>query len=173
MLREAVLSAAKRPEVREAVLRVYAQLQTEIDARKPICNASGRCCRFEEFGHRLYVTTAELATFAHAIGQASAAENPGGCPFQVNGLCGVHAIRPFGCRIFFCDSTSDAWQNQQYERFHADLKRVHEELGVPYRYVEWREALRETGLGAEPLSTIHVADDEKTVRRLSLPQIRF
>jgi len=60
----------------------------------------------------------------------------------------VHAIRPFGCRMFFCDATSTAWQNEAYEQFHARLKRLHEELGVPYFYVEWRQALGALGLSA-------------------------
>jgi len=65
-----------------------------------------------------------------------------GCPFQVAKMCGVHAIRPFGCRVFFCDETSTQWQNEAYETFHQRLKKLHEELDVPYFYVEWREALR-------------------------------
>jgi Fe-S-cluster containining protein len=68
--------------------------------------------------------------------------DPAGCPFQSDKLCTVHAIRPFGCRIFFCDATTTDWQNQMYEQFHARLKRLHEELNVPYFYIEWREALR-------------------------------
>src|SRR5688500_16807280 len=123
MLLEAVMSAAERPEVRAAVGRVYAELQSEIDRRRPICEASGRCCRFEAFGHRLYVTTLELAAFIGQLdsGRAGGTVDPGGCPFQAGGLCSVHAIRPFGCRVFFCDSTSDDWQHAQYERFHAML----------------------------------------------------
>ena len=108
--------------------------------------ASGRCCRFEEFGHRLYLTTAELAAFVHGLGseQQGPSENwdGSGCPFQIDSLCSVHPIRPFGCRMFFCDATATEWQNEQYERFHGRLKQLHETLGVPYRYLEWREALR-------------------------------
>jgi Fe-S-cluster containining protein len=113
---------------------------------------SGRCCRFEEYGHRLFVTTAELAAFTRGLGERGpAAPNSGrwdgtGCPFQSNKMCGVHAIRPFGCRMFFCDATSTEWQNETYEVFHARLKRLHEDLGVPYFYVEWRQALRALGL---------------------------
>src|SRR5688500_7991460 len=147
MLREAVMSASERSDVRDAVARVYAQLQEQIDARRPKCDASGRCCRFDEFGHRLYVTTIELAAFVAGLG--SLERSGEACPFQVGGLCSVHLIRPFGCRVFFCDSTSDDWQHEQYERFHGDLKRLHGELAVEYRYVEWREALRELGLGCE------------------------
>lgn len=133
---------------------LYAAVGREIDARRPRCSISGRCCRFEEYGHRLYVTTMELGVFLHDHATAEAAREtvpPGpwdgrGCPFQVKGLCGVHPIRPFGCRMFFCDPAAGDWQNQTYERFHADLRRLHDELGVPYRYVEWRAALRAVGL---------------------------
>jgi Fe-S-cluster containining protein len=110
--------------------------------------ASGRCCRFEEYGHRLYVTTLELAAFVAELPDAAGTKDwdGTGCPFQVNKLCSVHAIRPFGCRVFFCDATATQWQNERYERFHADLKRLHEELDVPYLYVEWRAALVALGL---------------------------
>jgi Fe-S-cluster containining protein len=91
----------------------------------------------------LFVTTMELAAFSAARGFADPPTPIGaGCPFQHDKLCTVHTIRPFGCRIFFCDETSTDWQRQQYESFHAELKRLHERLGVPYFYVEWRQALR-------------------------------
>src|SRR5687767_7570923 len=164
-LREHVRAAAARGDVREAVARVYADLQREIDARRPICSTSGKCCRFEEYGHRLYVSTLELAAF---VAQAPTVTRDvpvqsrslpvltsPGCPFQVDNLCSVHAIRPFGCRMFFCDATAMKWQNERYEHFHAELKRLHELLDVPYFYVEWRQALAALGLsgtGAAGLS---------------------
>jgi hypothetical protein len=54
----------------------------------------------------------------------------------------VHPIRPFGCRIFFCDPTAQLWQEQQYQSFHARLRTLHEDLQIPYYYVEWRQALK-------------------------------
>jgi len=145
-LRQAVHTAAGRPEVREAIERIYTDLVAEVAERRPVCVVSGRCCRFEEYGHRLYVTTLEMGKFVHdlALAPRQVEENPGGCPFQVAKLCTVHAFRPFGCRMFFCDATSTEWQNAAYERFHGRLKAMHEALGVPYAYVEWREALRQT-----------------------------
>ena len=153
--RQAVMEAAGRLDVCEAVGGLYDDVQREIDRRRPLCAVSGRCCRFEEFGHRLYVTTAELAAFVHGIksrdrGRAPPDCDGTGCPFQSNKLCGVHAIRPFGCRMFFCDATSTQWQNEAYEQFHARLKRLHEDLGVPYFYVEWRRALAALRLSAAP-----------------------
>jgi Fe-S-cluster containining protein len=164
-LADAVRGAAGRVDVRAAVEGIYGKLQWEIDERKPLCEASGRCCHFEAYGHRLYVTTVELAVFwdGYRLDEDRGTEvrppnprpkgfpvlDPGGCPFQVDRLCSVHSIRPFGCRIFFCDATAQEWQNQRYELFHAELKQAHERLGVPYFYVEWRAALSAVGLSPQ------------------------
>lgn len=158
-LQDAVRAAAARPEVRAQVEAIYARLAAEIEQRRPRCIVSGRCCHFEDFGHRLYVTTAELATFVHHFETAPTSPQliqsiqswkGTGCPFQLAKLCGVHALRPFGCRIFFCDQTSTQWQNQAYEIFHAELKRLHENLSIPYFYAEWRQALKSLSLPFEP-----------------------
>lgn len=150
-----VMAAAQRTEVRQAVWQLYDDLREQIRRRGPICDLSGRCCRFEEYDHRLYITTAELATFVHDLRLRPGSEkllppvltwDGTGCPYQQDGLCGVHDIRPLGCRLFFCDPSAEQWMNDQYEQFHADLKRLHERLGVPYLYMEWRQALEAVGL---------------------------
>lgn len=181
-LRDAVRAATGRDDVCRAVSAVYLTLADEIAIRRPICKTSGRCCRFEEFGHRLYVTTMELAKFSRELASdheppsavrdgslkpslshrlpilttdnlpsadRQPADQPPGCPFQIQGLCGVHALRPFGCRIFFCDQTSTAWQQDLYERLHGQIRHLHDELLVPYYYVEWRYALRALGLAKQ------------------------
>ena len=151
-LQQAVRHAAARSEVAAAVEEVYRSVQSAVDLRRPVCVISGRCCRFEEYGHRLFVTTLELAAFVRrAITAPGAARlatlfdswSGAGCPFQVAKLCGVHAIRPFGCRMFFCDASAGQWQQEQYELFHRDITRLHAELDVPYFYVEWRQGLNE------------------------------
>lgn len=162
-LARAVAAAAARPELAAAVADLYARVRAEVEARQPVCEISGRCCRFEQFGHRLFVTTVELSAFVRDAGRPMQGFGPqgsgpagsspsalslpvawdgSGCPFQVAGRCGVHPIRPFGCRIYFCDATAEAWQQAQYERFHADIRHLHERFEVPYFYVEWREAIR-------------------------------
>jgi Fe-S-cluster containining protein len=144
-IRDAVELVASRPEIIETVQRIYEELAEEIAKRRPVCEMSGRCCRFEEYGHRLYVTTIELGAFVAGVRQGGAIPRDWGgtgCPFQLSKFCSVHAIRPFGCRVFFCDPTATQWQNGQYEHFHGKLKALHEQTGVPYFYVEWREGLR-------------------------------
>ena len=140
--RDAILTASQRDDVRSAIAQIYQDLQQQIDARRPLCILSGRCCHFEEFGHRLYVTTLEMATFLHDLQSSPDPQWTGlGCPFQLNKLCSVHKIRPFGCRLFFCDSTSTDWQHEQYQHFHTRLRQLHDNLAVPYFYLEWRQAL--------------------------------
>jgi Fe-S-cluster containining protein len=150
-LRDAVAAARTRPDLLGRIDALYADVRREIDLRKPRCDVSGRCCRFGEYGHRLFVTPLEIGAFlaslpeACASGAGSRASGVGSgdaCPYQSGRLCTVHTIRPFGCRIFFCDPTATDWQHEQYERFHLRLRQLHEELAVPYLYVDWLEALR-------------------------------
>jgi Fe-S-cluster containining protein len=166
-----VRAAGRRPQVSHAVHALYDDVEAEIAAARPVCIASGRCCHFEEYGHRLYVTTIELATFwADETNAATHSPRPstftsqlsirssgpaagiptvtaGGCAFQIGKLCGVHTRRPMGCRIFHCDANWSVSQPDRYERFHARLKALHADLDVPYHYMEWRHALAITGLG--------------------------
>ena len=154
------------PKLSDAVAVILAEVDADIAARRPVCRSSGRCCRFEEYGHRMYVTGVEVEHFVrvHVRGKDErqktkdekegprgrvslplffARESPEGCPYQVNNLCTAREARPLGCRVYFCDENAQGWQNDVYEKYHAKLKALHEEFGVPYRYMEWREALRE------------------------------
>jgi Fe-S-cluster containining protein len=65
----------------------------------------------------------------------------GGCPFQVRNLCGVHAIKPLGCRVYFCDKSAQAWQGELSERLLGEIRGIHDRFAVPYRYGEWRAML--------------------------------
>jgi Fe-S-cluster containining protein len=146
----------------KAVLAVYAEADCDISSRKPICRNSGRCCRFESYGHLLYVTAVELIAFS-GVQKRSETEKPvsaqpgrvvslhqffggekvEGCPYQIGGMCTAREARPLGCRIYFCDENAQHWQNEVYEKYHTKLKDLHETFGLPYRYVEWRAGLRE------------------------------
>ena len=152
-LRDIVDAAGRRPEALAAVRDLHERAMAEVARIGPRCDLSGRCCRFDTYGHRLYATTLELALFAGDLRGSGAGggsvppSDPGGCPFQRGALCGVHPIRPLGCRMFFCDPSAGPALEAVFERLHGEMKKLHDELGVPYRYVEWREALRALGLG--------------------------
>jgi hypothetical protein len=173
-LRQAVLGASVRTDVVRFVTGIYTQLAADIAQRRPMCVASGRCCHFERHGHRLYVTTMELAAFVHELNQwppdralteqAVASWSGEGCPFQLQRLCGVHGLRPFGCRIYFCDPTSSLWQQERYEHYHAQLRAAHHDLGVAYYYTEWRRGLESLDL-AVPVTAMRGVRSEP-IRKL-------
>lgn len=74
-------------------------------------------------------------------GALDRARQDGGCPFQLANLCGAHAIKPLGCRLYFCDRGAQQWQQDLSERLLAELRDLHDRAGVPYRYGEWRSML--------------------------------
>ena len=154
---------ALEPEVARFFVDARARIDEVVRARRPICLASGACCRFERFGHRMYLSMLEAAFVVgriDAVRKARAA-NPlrlleveasrarGDCPYLVAGTsgdrCGEHEERPLGCRIYFCDRGADGrggeWQNALYEAIHRDVVALHDQVGAPYRYLEWRAAL--------------------------------
>ena len=144
------LEASREAEIDSALRGLYAELGADVQARSPTCWLSGRCCKFDSYGHRLYVTGLEIAWLVGQLDEGGRARLAGaelpqldGCPFQVNGLCSVHALRPLGCRIYFCDPAAQHWQNEVYESFLGRLRRLHEEHGLEYRYIEWRQGLAE------------------------------
>lgn len=59
------------------------------------------------------------------------------CPLLRDGLCGAHASRPAGCRVYFCDRAAQAWQPALMERLHARVRALHDRDGIPYEYAEW------------------------------------
>ncbi|MBX3388266.1 MAG: hypothetical protein KF691_02295 [Phycisphaeraceae bacterium] len=140
--------AIQRPSLIAALEAVYVFISDQIEARGPACWASGRCCNFREAGHLLYTTGIEVAycmsrlespLTSRAIEEASA---NGGCAFQLANVCGVHAIKPSGCRVYFCDRSAQAWQNELTERAIEQIKRIHKEENIEYRYGEWNTMLR-------------------------------
>lgn len=156
------LRAAAMPQVALALESIYAYVAAEIESRGPACWASGRCCNFAKTGHRLYVTGLEAAYAVHNLARgrddesrgdvpltmptltASAlndARQRGDCPFLVKNLCGIHTIKPLGCRVYFCDRSAQEWQHALSERALERLRVLHDTHAITYRYGEWRAML--------------------------------
>ena len=162
--------AAADPRIGGEIAALYGRLDREVARRGPRCDASGRCCHFESWGHRLYVTGLEIAWFLTrapdpapeaAVGTAASGGESGarslpvlaaapardGCPWQVAGCCTAHAVRPMGCRVFFCEPGSEDWQQDLYERMLGELRHIHTLHDLTWRYMEWRSGLAEVGRG--------------------------
>jgi len=163
---------AGRPEVDAALSALFVRIDADVAAGNPVCEISGRCCRFDAYGHRLYVTCLEIAWLMRHLNTAArdrlaAAPLPAmsGCPFQVGRLCCVRDIRPLGCRLFFCDPAAEVWLNDLHEHYLGDLRRLHELRSINYRYIEWRSGLAEARTALAPSLLEHPPADVTIQRR--------
>ncbi len=161
------LAAASRADVRDALARVHDGIAHDVGKLSPVCEQSGRCCRFEEYGHRLYITGLETAASLLGAGIINRAGilliHPGApgdpadaaagvCPLAVGRACGVHHDRPAGCRVFYCDPVWAPDMGRVSERAAGEIRAMHERFGVAYRYGEWRGLLAIFGV-AGPIFT--------------------
>ncbi len=146
--------AAFQPAIDAGIREIYGEVARETAVLAPTCNASGRCCRFGEWGHLLYVTGLEAAWCLResartpTAADVRAAAGRDDCPFLESGLCAVHLARPLGCRAYFCDPRADGWQEALSERMLTRLRALHDAHGVPYRYGEWRTMLAHFAAGS-------------------------
>ena len=124
---------------------LYERVDAVVASHSPVCNNRGLCCKFAAFGHRLYVTEPEIRYFISGLANDWRPADPDrtDCPYQIGGVCTARQHRPLGCRIFFCEERSQAWQGPVYEQFLVELKAIGLALELPYSYREWLSALRE------------------------------
>ena len=121
-------------ELRQRLLTLYEEADREVAAAGPVCIASGRCCRFKEYGHTLFLSSLEaelLLETAPAYEQPASADF---CPFQKDKLCTAREPRPLGCRIYFCDPTYQETGNAISEKYLRKLKDLALELRQEWRY---------------------------------------
>src|SRR2546423_9073432 len=90
-------------EVRREVAAVYAAVEAAVAAAGPVCVASGRCCRFAEYGHTLFLSNLEAAVLLHSAPAYEQPVSSACCPFQQERLCTAREPRPLGCRVYYCD----------------------------------------------------------------------
>lgn len=162
-------AASPTPAFLNDMAEFYLDVDTAVAAHRPVCINRGACCKFAEFGHKLYVTDVELSYFVAGQGEAARPViDQAACPYQIGGLCTARDHRPLGCRVFFCDPAAQDWQGPEYERFLTRLKAISANHGVAYRYREWLSALQDSGQTAQ---SIH-PDLPQDVDRIALPVIK-
>src|SRR5216683_1975392 len=108
--------------MRRQVLQLYQEVDREVSAAGPVCIASGRCCRFKEYGHVLFVSNLEAEVLLASAPAYEQPASPDFCPFQKDNLCTAREPRPLGCRIYYCDPTYQQTGNQLTEEFLQRLK---------------------------------------------------
>jgi Fe-S-cluster containining protein len=117
------------------IQRAYDQVDGRISELGLRCLGGGACCKFDLAGHRLYLSTGELALLtqqARRVGQC----RPLRCPYQVGPRCLAREVRPLGCRVFFCGRSKTSLLSSIYEESHRRIRQLHENHCLPYSYVE-------------------------------------
>jgi Fe-S-cluster containining protein len=116
------------------VLELYKQVDRDVAAAGPVCVASGRCCRFKEYGHVLYLSNLEAEVLLNAAPAYETPVTPDYCPFQKGNLCTAREPRPLGCRVYYCDPKYQETGNQISEMYLRRLKELAEANGIEYLY---------------------------------------
>ena len=130
-------------ELRHQVLELYREVDQAVAAAGPVCVASGRCCRFKEYGHVLFVSNLEadvLLADAPAYRQPTSSDF---CPFQKDKLCTAREPRPLACRIFFCDPNYQETSNRLTEEYLRRLKELARTNDIEWRYAPLYEFLNQ------------------------------
>jgi hypothetical protein len=130
---------------RDALRAIYADLDADLQRLGPTCLVSGRCCRFAEYGHTLFLSAAEAALLlADAPPPSRPLDDGETCPWQdAQGRCTAREARPLGCRVYFCDPTYQAHAPELSETFIARLKQMADALDLPWHYAPLHQHLRQ------------------------------
>src|SRR5262245_16525293 len=134
-------------EVHNAVRAIYAEADAEVAAAGPKCEASGRCCRFKEYGHSLFLSGLEADVLLAAAPPYERPVSADFCPFQKGALCTAREPRPLGCRVYFCDPNYQETGNAITEKYLGRLKRLADEHGLEWRYAPLHHFLNQQDEG--------------------------
>ncbi len=119
---------------RRKVLELYAEVDRAVAAEGPVCVASGRCCRFKEYGHTLFLSGLEAEVLLHDAPPYERPVTPDFCPFQKGNLCTAREPRPLGCRVYYCDPNYQEAGRRISETYLRRLKDLADAEGVPWNY---------------------------------------
>jgi Fe-S-cluster containining protein len=137
-------------EIHRRVLEVYADVDAAVAAAGPKCDASGRCCRFKEWGHVLYLSALEAEVLLAGAPPFEKPVSPDFCPFQKENLCTAREPRPLGCRIYFCDSAYQETGNAIMEDALRRLKQLTKNASRSWRYAPLHVFLNEASFPPLP-----------------------
>lgn len=128
-------------QIVDAVAEIYTFIDSRVAESDPCCNACGKCCDFDSYDHRLFVTTPELVYFAFHLSPHPIKPMPTGlCPYNIKGACSVHPHRFTACRIFSCKNNSD-FQSRLSEQTIEKLKSICRQFCIDYQYTDLKTAL--------------------------------
>jgi Fe-S-cluster containining protein len=118
----------------------YARVDAAVAERGLRCRGCGECCHFDTADHVLYASGLERRFLADAPlpaapdADAALIEAGARCPFQSGSSCHARGARALGCRLHFCEWDDSEREMDFSERWHAELKALHDALGEAWDY---------------------------------------
>ena len=115
---------------------LYEELDREVASLGPVCALSGRCCRFLEYGHTLFVSTAEVELLLELAPAPQPARSRGdAAPGRIHAGT-ARPARPgrSGCRIYYCDPAFEEELHRLSERFIDRLKTLSTKHDIAWNY---------------------------------------
>jgi hypothetical protein len=138
---------------RRKVLELYSEVDRAVADAGPVCVASGRCCRFKEYGHTLFLSNLEAEVLLLGAPPYERPVTSDFCPFQQGNLCTAREPRPLGCRVYYCDPSYQETGNQITEKYLRRLKDLAEAEGIGWQYAPLHHFLNQPdGAAARPPS---------------------
>src|SRR5579859_5300458 len=113
---------------------LYQEVDLAVADAGPVCVASGKCCRFKEYGHTLFLSNLEAEVLLADAPPYTQPVSADFCPFQEGNFCTARDPRPLGCRIYFCDPAYQETSLRLSEEAIGKLKRLAESNGLEWRY---------------------------------------
>jgi len=139
--------------VRRQVLELYEEVDRAVAAAGPVCIASGRCCRFKEYGHVLFISNLEADLLLASAPPYEQPVSSDFCPFQKDKLCTAREPRPLGCRVYFCDPTYQQAAHRITEEFLQRLKKLARDTNTEWRYAPLHHFLNHSANAATPVGS--------------------
>src|SRR5216684_2481033 len=130
-------------KIHQGVMDIYKEVDAAVAEAGPICVASGKCCRFKEYGHTLFLSNLEAEVLLESAPTYEQPVTADFCPFQKENLCTAREPRPLGCRVYFCDPNYQETGQQISEQALRKLKQLAEENGLEWRYAPLHVFLNE------------------------------
>jgi Fe-S-cluster containining protein len=129
--------------LRRQVLELYQEVDAAVAEAGPVCVASGRCCRFKEYGHTLFLSDLEAEVLLHdAPPYDPRTVTADFCPFQKGNLCTARQPRPLACRVYYCDPNYQVTCREITETYLRRLKELAIAHDVPWHYAPLHQFLR-------------------------------
>src|SRR5262249_3938191 len=145
-------------DLRKRILALYAELDADVATAGPRCESSGRCCRFAEYGHTLFISNLEAEVLLEAAPEYSRPVSASACPFPSGKPGTPREPRPLGCRGYFCDPSYQEIAQELSERYLRRLKALADEVGTQWQYAPLHYFLNESaGSSPAPIAETHPA----------------